>query len=147
MRFLDQIFAIMFYMLLFLWTFLKIRNLVLIKKEKCKEIYNKIKKDLKSQKTSKNLFRIIISSIILFAIYLAIGLIVSSFALFMALITLGGTAYVDTGADPTNYIELTRFISNYFSLFNYIVYLITYIILIREIYINLLTYKNIKLLY
>lgn len=136
MGILNQIFAIIFYIMLFCWIFFKIRNSILIKKKKCKEFYKDIKKELKNEKTSKYLFRIIISSIILFAIYLAIGLIAGCLAVFMAFITLGGAAYVDTGKDPSFFNNLWRFINNYFSLFNYIVYLITYILLIRGVYIN-----------
>jgi len=151
MELLNQIFDIIFYILFFSWTFLKIRNVVLIKKMNYKEIYKNIKKDLICQKFSKGLFKIIIISIILFAIYLAIylaiGLLAGALALFMIFITLGGVAYVDTGSDSTFYDNLMSFVGNHFSLFKYIIYyiyLIVYTVLIRAIHINILSYKKLQ---
>lgn len=147
MELLNQIFAIMFYILFFSWAFLKIRNFVLIKKMHYKEIYKNIKKDLKHQKLSKYLIRIIITNIIILSIYLVTGLVIGIFALFMMFLTLGGAAYVTSGTDSTFYDNLIDFVGNYLSLFKYIIYyihLIVYMILIRAIYINILSYKKLK---
>ncbi len=69
------------------------------------------------------------------------------FVLFMMFITLGGAAYVDTGADSTFYDNLIQFAGNYFSLFIYILYVLytsVYIFLVRAIYINSLVNKQLK---
>lgn len=147
MELLNQIFAIIFYILFLCWAFFKTRNVILINKLNCKDIYKNMKKDLKKQKISKYLFRIIITSIIIFAIYLAIGLIAGALALFMMFITLGGAAYVDTGADSTFYDNLMSFVGNHFSLLNYIayyVYIIVYMLFVKAIYINVLSYKQLN---
>ena len=147
MALLNQIFAIIFYILFFGWAVLKIRNVVLIKKMNYKEIYKNIKKDLKHQKFLKYLFRIIIISITIFEIYLVIGLVSGGLALFIIIITLGGAAYVDTGTTSTFYNSLMSFVGNYLGSLKYSVYyiyLIVNIILIREIYINILSYRKLK---
>ena len=53
---------------------------------------------------------------ILFVIYLDIGLISGIFAGIMFIFTLGGVAFVDTGADPTFYNNFMNFVGKYFSL-------------------------------
>ena len=147
MELLNQIFAIIFYILFFSWAFFKIRNVILIKKKNCKEIYKNINKYFKNQKLSKYLFRSIITFIIIFAIYIIIGLIAVALALFMIFITLGGAAYVDTGADSTFYDNLMSYIVSHFSIFKYVgyyIYIIVYIVLVRAIYINIMSYKVLK---
>jgi|GEM_PF-5186964 len=147
MELLNQLFAIIFYILFFSWSFLKIRNIILIKKLNCKEIYKNEKKDLKHKKLSKILFIFVIIGTILFGIYLIIGLVSGVLALLMVFITLGGTAYVDTGSNPSFYNNLMSFVVNYFSLFKYTlyyIYLIVYALLTRAIYINVLIYKKLK---
>ncbi len=147
MELLNQLFAIIFYILFFSWSFLKIRNIILIKKLNCKEIYKNEKKDLKHKKLSKILFIFVIIGTILFGIYLIIGLVSGVLALLMVFITLGGTAYVDTGSTPSFYNNLMSFVVNYFSLFKYTlyyIYLIVYALLTRAIYINVLIYKKLK---
>ena len=147
MNLLYQIFFIIFYVLLFYWIFLKTRNDDLIRKMNYKEMYKNIIKDLKDQKISKYLFRIIIILIIILAIYIVISILAFALELFMMFITLGGAAYVDTGSDPTFYFNLISFVEFNFSLFKYIIYYIYSIVdilLIRAIYINTLSYKKLK---
>ena len=147
MELLRNIFAVIFYMLFFIWIFFKIKNIILINKLKCRENYNEIKKNEKDKKLSKYLFRINLGIVIAFAIYLVIGLIIGILVLFMMFITLGGTAYIDTGADSTFYDNLLQFAGNYFSLFSYILYVlytIVYMFLVRAIYINFLVNKQLK---
>ena len=144
---LNQIFAIIFYILFFCWLFFKFKNVLLVKKLKCKDFYRNIKKDSKSTKVSKKLFKVLLSLTILFGIYLVIGLISGIFAGIMVFITLGGAAFVDTGADPTFYNNFMNFVGKYFSLLKYItyyLYLIVYIWLARAIYINNLTHKELS---
>lgn len=144
---LNQIFAIIFYILFFCWLFFKLKNVILVKKLKCKDFYRNIKKDSKSTKVSKKLFKVFLSLTILFGIYLVIGLISGIFAGIMVFITLGGAAFVDTGADPTFYNNFMNFVGKYFSLLKYIayyLYLIVYIWLVRAIYINNLTHKELS---
>ena len=81
---------------------------------------------------------------IVLLVYLGLGIIIGIFTLFMMIITLGGVAYVDSGANSTFYNNLIYFVKNYFSIFEYIiyvVYLIMFLILIKSIYINIVTYK------
>lgn len=147
MELINQLSAIIFYSLFFSWIFFKIRNSILIRKLNCKEIYKEINKTSKAQKSSKYLFRTIIIIISIFITYLTIGFILGIIFLFMIFITLGGTMFVDTGADSTLYDNLINFINNYFSLFMYIGYLtdiLIYIILIRAININILNYKKLN---
>lgn len=142
---LNQIFAIIFYILFFCWLFFKFKNVILVKKLKCKDFYKNIKKDSKSTKVSKKLFKVLLWLTILFGIYLVIGLISGIFSGIMIFITLGGTAFVDTGTDPTFYNNFMNFVGKYFSLLKYItyyLYLIVYIWLVRAIYINNLTHKE-----
>ena len=112
MEVLNYILGIIFYILFFSWILLKIVNVVLVKKRNCKEIYKIIKKDLKKKKITKNLLRVIIIGLIMFAIYMVIGIVAGAIALFMILITLGGIMYVDTGTDPTFYNNLLDFVGN-----------------------------------
>ena len=147
MKLLNQIFPILFYILFFYWTFLKIRNIVFIKKFNYKDFQKNIKQNLKNQKFPKNLYRIIIISVLIAIIYLAIGLASVFLAFSMMFFTLGGTAYVDTGTDSTFYNNLISFVGSYFSFFKYIfyyIYITVYMILIRNIYINILVYKKLK---
>ena len=144
---LNQIFAIIFYILFFCWLFFKFKNVLLVKNLKCKNFYKNIKKDSKSTKISKKLFKVFLSLTILFVIYLVIGLVSGIFAGIMIFITLGGAAFVDTGADPTFYNNFMNFVGKYFSLLKYIayyLYLIVYTWLIRAIYINNLTHKELS---
>lgn len=144
---LNQIFAIIFYILFLGWLFFKFKNVILVKKLKCKDFYKNIKKDSKSTKISKKLFKIFLLLTILFVLYLVIGLISGIFAGIMVFITLGGAAFVDTGADPTFYNNFMNFVVKYFSLLKYIayyLYLIVYIWLVRAIYINNLTHKELS---
>ncbi len=144
---LRNIFTIIFYTLFFIWIFFKINNIILVNKLNCKENYEEIKKKAKSKKLSKYLFRINLGIVITCVIYLGIGLMLAILVLFMMIFTLGGAAYVDTGADSTFYDNLIRFTGNYFSIFIYILYVlytIVYMFLIRGIYINFLVNKQLK---
>lgn len=147
MELLRNIFAIVFYTLFFVWIFFKINNIILVNKLNCKENYKETKKNAKDKKLSKYLFRINLGIVITFSIYLGIGLIIGIFVLFMMFITLGGAAYVDTGADSTFYDNLIQFAGIYFSLFIYslyVLYSIVYMFLVRAIYINFLVNKQLK---
>ena len=147
MELLRNIFAIIFYILFFVWIFFKINNIILVNKLNCRENYKETKKNAKGEKLSKYLFRINLGIVITFAIYLGIGLMIGIFVLFMMFITLGGAAYVDTGADSTFYDNLIQFAGIYFSLFIYILYVlytIVYMFLVRAIYINFLVNKQLK---
>jgi len=147
MEILNQILNILFYLLFISWAFFKMRNIILINKLNCKNIYKNIKKDIKKEKISKYLFIIIIAFISIFLMYLLLGLIVLTIAFLMIIITMGGTMYVDTRADSTFFDNIMNIFSNYFSLFNYIGYylnLIVYLLLIRAIYINVISYKRIN---
>lgn len=148
MQLLNQIFAIIFYILFSSWAFIKIRNIMLINKLNCKEIYKNIKEDSKNQKMSKYLFKIIITVVIILSIYLAIGLILGILSYFMIFVTLGGALYVDTGANSTFFDNFMNLIVKYFSLLKYIgyyLYIIVYMVLGRSIYINISCNKVLKL--
>jgi len=144
----DYILAIVFYILFFGWILFKIRNIILVRNLNCKDFYKDLKKEAKKQKLSKSLFKISITTLIIFCIYLAIGLISGAFALFMGFITIGGAAYVGTGTSSSLYDNLTLFLNNYWWLFNYIggytFYIITYTFFTRNIYIDILNYNSLK---
>lgn len=141
---LNQIFAIILYILFFCWLFFKFKNVLLVKKNNCKNFYKNIKKDSKNAKISKKLFKVFLSLAILLAIYLAIGLVIFlvTFALeiidIILLIFTAGTFYFDI-----------NFIMNLFYKFisllkcvPYYLYLVVYTWLARAIYINNLTHKE-----
>jgi len=139
----DNILAIILYTLFFSWIFLKIRNIVLIKKLNCKESSKSIKKDVKKQKLSKCLFKISIVAIIIFAIFVVIGLVAVGLAILMTFVTLGGIAYIDTGYDSTFYYNLMNFVMTY-QYIGYLIEFILYIVFIRAIYINIQCHKILK---
>ena len=143
----NQIFAVIFYILFFYWAFTKIRASILVSKFNCRDTYKEMKNELKSEKTSKRLFNIIKSCGAIFVIYLIIGLAAGLLALFLAFITLGGAAYVGSGADASFYKFLMKFVRNWFGLFKYIhyyIYIMVYIISIRAAHINNLLAKQLK---
>ena len=154
MNLLNQIFAIIFYVLLFSWAFFKIRNIILVKKLNCKERYKIIKQNIRKQKLSKCLFIIIMFFLSLIIMTLTIcfvtGFIAFTVGMFMMLVTLGGTAYIDTGADPTFYNNIIIFIYKLFCCFSifkythYVLYLIVYMCFARGIYINMTCCKQLN---
>ena len=52
--------------------------------------------------------------------------------------------YVDTGTDPTFYNNLLDFVGNYFCYGSYFFYIIVYLTLVRDTYINIICYKKIN---
>ena len=144
MDLLRNIFAAIFYILFFCWGFLKIRNIILIKKLNYKEKYEEIKREVKEDKLYKILVRILIVITSIIAIYLVLGVIFAIFAALMSIFTLGGAAFVDTGADSTFFDWYMQFVGSYLFLFKYIfyiVYVIVYMILTKGICKNWLIYK------
>ena len=81
MNLLNQIFAIIFYVLLFSWAFFKIRNIILVKKLNCKERYKIIKQNIRKQKLSKCLFIIIMFFLSLIIMTLTICFVTGFIAL------------------------------------------------------------------
>lgn len=143
MGFLKQIFGIIFYLLLFCWLFFKFRNFILDKKLKNKDLYIYTKKT----KVSKRLFIVLLVLSIILGIYLFIGLVSGGLAFLMVTITFGGVAYAGSGVDSTFFYNLLDFVTKYFSLLKYIAYysyLIALVWLIRAVYINNLTYKELS---
>lgn len=141
---------ILMYILLFGWIFFKIRNVVLIRKSNCKDVYNMIKKDIKKTKKSKYSFRIILIAISICLSYIVIGLIIGSLVLLMTFITLFGSAYAEAGGNAAFYDNLIELCNKYFSIFKYIFHYILIIIdmiLIRIIYINKEIYKKLNVNY
>lgn len=140
---LRNIAAIIFYILFFTWLFFKMRNVIIVNKLKCKADYKEIKK-VKGQKILKI---IMITILVVIVTYLIGALLFATMALFIGIITLGGTAYVDTGADSSFYNFIMKNIGNYFSVFKYIMYIVymsVYILLVNGIYIDNLRYKKLK---
>ena len=93
---------------------------------KCKEHYQEIKRNFKCKKIYKDLTKstkiVTITILSIIGIYLIISIILGTIVLFMIVVTLGGTAYVDTGADPSFYNYLITSSGIYFSSFKYIIY-------------------------
>lgn len=154
MDILRNIVAIIFYILFFTWLLLKMINIILINRLECKEHYQEIKRNLKCKKIYKYLAKttkiVTITILAVIGTYLMIAIVVGAIALFMVFITLGGTAYVDTGADSSFYNYLMTSIGIYFSGFKYIIsliyvlYITVYLFLANGIYINYLSYKALK---
>lgn len=91
-------------------------------------------------KTSKHFRQLKTISIIvvsLIALYLWGAIILGGITLFVVFITLGGAAFVDTGADPTWYNNFMGLIATYFSGFKYLVYVIFAIYIIVYIFLAL----------
>ena len=147
MDLLRNIFAVLFYILFLGLGFLKLKNIILIKKMNDKEKYKDLQKEVKENIVYKKLLRILGIILSIIAIYLVLGAILSIFAALMGIFTLGGAAFVDTGADSTFYDCYMKFVGNYLFLFKYIfyiIYVIVYMILAKGIYKNWLIYKMIK---
>ena len=147
MELLNKICIILFCILFFSWTFTELIKIIFTNRLNAKELYKNIKDNCKKKKVPKYLFRIVIINIILFSIYLVIGIVLVFLIFFMSLITLGGAAYIDAGSGGTFYEKLISFVYGYFNIFKYIcyyIYLNIYMILIRLIYINILSHKMLK---
>jgi len=143
---LRNIAAIIFYTLFFIWLFLKMRNVIIVNKLKCKEDYKEIKRNKKG-KGQKILKIIMITILVVIVIYLIGAFLFAVMALFMGFITLGGTAYIDTGADSSFYNFVMGNIGNYFTGFKYIMYVLymyVYILLVNGIYLDNLNYKELR---
>ena len=126
------------------WLFFKIRNIVWVKKYSNKDIYKEIKKASKKNKIVSTLFKISIVLLILFGAYFSFGFVLLIFMVIFVFITLGGVAYVETGADPTFYNNSFSFSGAYFSLIQYIIFIpfiLIILLLIRAIYFHILNYK------
>ena len=65
MDIIRNIFAIIFYILLCIWMFFKIRNIVLVKKYNNNDKYKEIKNNSKKNRISKLLFKIAIILLII----------------------------------------------------------------------------------
>lgn len=142
-----EILCLIFFISLFGGIFLKIRNLIIVKELKCKELYKEIKKNSRSRTFARMVFIISRDILIVFGIYIAIGVLLAIFLLFMIFITLGGIAYVDTGADPTFYNKSMEFGGLYLKLLEYFAYALfmsIYALVIQNFYINVLDYKSLK---
>lgn len=144
---LNQIFAIIFFGIFFIWMIFKLRNLVLLMKLKCKDLYKDIKRDSKKTKVSKNLFKVFLFLITILWVYscIAVGCII--FLIMMVFFTLGGAAFVDTGADPTFYNNFMEFVPKFLIpllYIHYYIYLVVCVLIVRAIYINNLIHKELS---
>ncbi len=147
MDILRNIAAMIFYILFFIWLFMKMKNIILIKKLNCKDAYKEIKRNSKCQKISKYLSKTTIIFIIIVAVYLIFAIVLGAIALFIIFITLGGTAYVDTGTDSSFYYFFMAVMGIYFSGFKYIIYVLyitIYMFLVNNIYVNYLNNKALE---
>lgn len=125
----------------------KIRNDVLAIKLNCEETYKQIKKDSKRQKAPKSMFIIATIFMVLAIAYVALGFPLLLIAMFLVIFTLGGIAFIDTGADSTFYDNIMGFTASYFSLIGYFLvalYLAIMLYMIRTIYIYVSSYKKLK---
>ncbi|MGN0375158.1 MAG: hypothetical protein ACI4EN_06610 [Butyrivibrio sp.] len=130
-----------------IWMFLKIRNMTLAKKLNCRADYKIIKKSIKKNTVTKVLLIIGLAATVLFVVYVLMGIILFILELFLIFITLGGAAFVDTGADPSGYNNFLNFAWNYLKSFRYGslgIYVIAYSFIGRAVYINSLVYKALK---
>jgi len=150
MKLLNQLFAIIFYLLLFSWIVLKIRNVILIEKLNCRKIYKDMKKIVKKKKTSKVLFWFIVITIIPVLLYVVIAIIImivifiEIFLCLFPVIVEGWDGHI---IDSTFYDNIKNFLITYSSLYNYIgytIYIIMYVFLVRIIYIDILCYKMLQ---
>jgi len=142
MELVYNIFGTIFYILLFSWIFTKIRNIILIKKLNCKELYKNMRKDIKKQKILKYSFKFIIINAIILGIYIGIGI---ELAIIEFIFTM--FVFIVYAISEDFYTIFSTFVLNYISLFEYIIYyiyIVVFIILIRGIYINILIYKKLK---
>ena len=139
MELFRQIFAIIFYTLIFACIFFKIRNIILVKKMNYKEVYQKIKFDYKQEKMPKKLFKIIIFIVTILGLYLFIGILASVIILFITIFSVGGSAFIGKESMLNFYnalLDYTKFHFSYIEYFGYLVYVVIFLILIRSIFIN-----------
>ncbi len=132
---------------LILWTIFKILTIVSASKLRRRDIYKNIRREIKSQKFPRYSLKIIIISASIFGAFATFGIILGIIVLFMLIITLGGTMYIDTGYDPTFYNNLMNFAYLYLKASIYVVftlYIALYLLPVRSMYINILTRKQIR---
>lgn len=123
MELLQEILSWIFCISLLGWIFFKIKNFIIVKELKCKELYKEIKKNSRSRKFARIVFIISIVILYIFSIYIAIGVLVAIFA-------------VVTGIGVL-----------YFKLFKYFIYALfmsIYALVILNFYTNVLDYKSLK---
>ncbi len=147
--YIHTILCVGFILTLCLWAIFKILTVISTSKLQRYDIYKNIKREIRSRKFPRYSLKIIIISAGIFGAFATFGIILGIIVFFMLFITLGGTMYVDTGADPTFYYNLMDFAYAYLKVSAYVVfilYIAMYLLPIRGMYINILTRKQIQAL-
>ncbi len=151
-EFFRQALAIVFYILFFTWIFFKLRTIYLVYKLKCKEAYREVKSSIKNNK-KPNLYKyaktFIIVIIVLTALYIASIIFSYAIIVFILIITGFGVALETEG------LTWLKCILGFFYLYadtikyglyiiTVIVYLIFYTLLIMNMYVDYISYKELK---
>ena len=135
-----MIISVLFIFVAFIiWVSYKIRISNLVKKYNCQSEVKNIKAGIKKLTLPKIFFKVSLISFIIWLLYTGFGIVLGVFLLLMMFITLGGAAYVDTGADPSFYYGLIDFCKLYFSAIPFaliVPFFIIILVLIRVLYIN-----------
>jgi len=122
----STIFAVLFYITLFLFILIKIYNCILIKKYKCKELYKKQKDEINKTRIVKIMRILLIISVVIGILLIPYGL--TDFFLSFAFMI------VDKG-DKLN---------DSFSTMSVVLYTIYFIFIINKLYVNILLNKFIR---
>lgn len=147
-----QIFAIIFYILLFSFLISKLFVVICVRRNRFNEKYKELKKKVKNDILSKKVFKLLIIVIIIVGVYITLSIILGlGFLMFGLIAGFFGFVSLDNGAWSNPFdVPIVKayyaFITKCFSLFKYVpfaIYIIIYIFLVRLIIINILSYKEI----
>ncbi len=122
----STIFAVLFYITLFLFILIKIYNCILIKKYNCKELYKKQKDEINKTRIVKIMRILLIISVVIGILFIPYGL--TDFLLSFAFMI------VDKG-DKLN---------DSFSTMSVVLYTIYFIFIINKLYVNILLNKFVR---
>lgn len=122
----STIFAVLFYVTLFLFVVIKIYNCILVKKYNCKELYKKQKEEINKTRIVKIMRILLIISVVIGILLIPYGL--TDFFLSFAFMI------VDKG-DKLN---------DSFSAMSVVLYTIYFIFIINKLYVNILLNKSIR---
>lgn len=122
----STIFAVLFYITLFLFILLKIYNSILIKKYNCKELYKKQKVEINKIKIVKVMKILLIIAVVIGILFIPYG--ITDFFLSLAFMI------VDKG-DKLN---------DSFNIMSVVLYTIYFIFIINKLYVNILLNKFIR---
>ena len=123
------------------WLTFKIKVASAARRINQREIYKNTIRSVRNLKASKILLIILWVLFGLVGLALIFGILISIFALFAMIFTLGGAMFIDAGGDPTGYNNLLNSVGVYWRTFVYWGYSIFIVLILffgRNTYINII---------